>query len=260
MILVPLIVGGALDAAHPAVVAILDAEGRSYCTGTLIAPDLVLTAAHCFDTTVRPVGVGFGAGAEQLVPATRVRIHPDYDPATFSADVALLWLDVAVDVPPAPLLDAPMSASWVGARVRVVGYGLTGASDVGSSGVRRWVDVPLEEIEAERFRYGVATCGGDSGGPAFLSIGGIDVLAGVTSSGPPGCLGYGRSVRVDAVRGWIESEAAGLPPTISGGCASVPGGRGRGGGMVLIAALLALTLPRRHVAAARSLPPSLPGA
>ncbi|KAG1713829.1 putative serine protease YdgD [Nymphon striatum] len=87
----------------------LDIDGKGFCTGALIAPDLVLTAAHCmFDKTdgaeVDPSRIQFLAGLRSgRAEATRVVrnavIHPSYahtgdaTPEIVRYDVALLQLD-----------------------------------------------------------------------------------------------------------------------------------------------------------------------
>ncbi len=87
----------------------LDIGTRSFCTGTLIAQDLVLTAAHCAldresGKPYAPGEVTFRAGlsnGEALAERKVVQIaaHPDYDaraalsPESVRADVALMRLD-----------------------------------------------------------------------------------------------------------------------------------------------------------------------
>jgi V8-like Glu-specific endopeptidase len=93
----------------------LDLAGRGFCTGTLVARDLVVTAAHCLydrDTGTRldPARIAFRAGlrdgramAERGV--SRAVAHPDYVYHAGAAarrvrhDVALLELDRPVDTP-----------------------------------------------------------------------------------------------------------------------------------------------------------------
>lgn len=90
----------------------LEVGDEGYCTGTLIAPDLVLTAAHCIydrDQRIDPGRLRFRAGlrdgeavAERNV--ARSVAHPDYRPLSAHGaervrhDVALLELKAPVSV------------------------------------------------------------------------------------------------------------------------------------------------------------------
>ncbi len=86
----------------------LDINGRGFCTGTLIAPDLVLTAAHCLyekesGSRIDPEKIEFMAGwrngrASAYRWVRRAVVHPEFDYAKALAedrvrnDVALLEL------------------------------------------------------------------------------------------------------------------------------------------------------------------------
>lgn len=116
----------------------LDAKGSGFCTATLIAPDLVLTAAHCvYDTRnaqlLKPETLTFKAGLRNGETAaargiSQIEAHPGYNPRTgllvenIRHDVALLRLEAPI---PTTELDPFVLHSSVVASgpVSVVSYG-----------------------------------------------------------------------------------------------------------------------------------------
>jgi secreted trypsin-like serine protease len=202
------ITGGSPDGGgHPAVGLLLADAGpagfQPDCSGALIAPDVFVTAAHCFiGTASNRVLVTFDTQASASSKFVQGVAFPD--PA-FNADkkdlhdlaVVKLAAPVAgvtpLSLPKAGVVDSPALKS---AQLTNVGYGYFDRSFV-FDGIRRvsLSDVtnakPTELRLAER-PGGV--CFGDSGGPRLL---GSTILA-VTSTGNKNCTGQSLSYRLDS--------------------------------------------------------------
>ena len=244
------IVGGTTDMADPAVALVLlqDAAGNGVglCTGTLISPKVVLTAAHCADADSGAMRhqVYFGydpfSGSDPtylgLFDVVDKTVHPSWNPADIGAgfDVALLLLDAVGPTPPRPIRRESIS-SLAPAALRLVGYGDTsgGADD---AGIKRQTMTTLRYVDPGILYYcdtvsggfcsttSHNTCQGDSGGPTFMTIGGVEVVVGITSFGDPDCTQYGASTRVDIfaesfIDPWIASRDM-INCSADGGCAT----------------------------------------
>lgn len=224
------IVDGTEVTGDPAVVAIGarrigcgDALGVR-CTGTLIAPHLILTAAHCVKDPRLGSDLEVLFGSDATAPDARVQrvaavhTHPDYQADGDAADLAILVLAEASPVPPVPLGSASLAGA-AGRSVRIVGFGQTRASGEPPR-KKRSGTARISEIRDAIFLIAPGpsmSCRGDSGGPLFDIESGREVLVGVTSTGDPGCETYGRNVRVDAfardfIRPWIARPAPPAPP------------------------------------------------
>jgi len=209
------IVGGVLDRGDPAVVALLAYQiplGEiAYCTGTLIAPDVVLAAGHC--GTVRAVALGKDAsGAWSPRMSVDEPVRPEgYSGEGKAYDFALYHLHAPIeDIAPIPLNTAALDDLPPTTPVRHVGYGSTHTT-LGiprGYGEKRQITYPITRVD-ELFIHsggkGAQTCLFDSGGPAFMDLGDGEKLAAVVSDGD-GCDGDSWDGRVDRadVLAWID--------------------------------------------------------
>jgi hypothetical protein len=265
-VVAPRILGGRPAPLAEATVALRDDAGRLVCSGVLVAPRAVLTAAHCLplpgDGSPAPRDVCFGPRVDACTSAIRVSgyaLHPAWDPLFFRGDLAVVALAGDAPVAPVALADHAIAP---GADVEIVGYGRREADASTSSGEKRVGLARIDAVEDGRVVHGEASCNGDSGGPVFATSDPSRVAA-ITSSGPPGCRARGKATLVAPSHAWITGRIDAIEGEndAPGACAASPVAHGRGseggaGALLAVACAIGARLTSRRAAQPRARRPS----
>lgn len=226
-------VGGAPSAENGigrSVVTIVGSRGN-FCSGALIAPDIVLSAAHCVAPGATYKLVAYDARRRPtLLDVRRLATHPQFNAKGIqahraSADVALLQLAAP---PPGKAIapyGEPRQPITVGTRFTVAGIGVTKHGDGKSGGTIRAaslvatsrpgnLQIRLVDPATNNARAGQGACTGDSGAPVFEAQNGRDIIIGVVSwstaaNNAAGCGGLTGVTPLTLYRDWIAKTVRG---------------------------------------------------
>ena len=202
------------------------------CTGTALAPDLVLTAAHCVMRKARYAVKAYQTG--DVIRVRKIARDPRFDfkryaAARATADVALLKLEK-------PLPDIVVPAALGAARrveagetLTIAGFGVTKAGTADGLGLPREakltvtgkpgsLQIRLYDAATRDERAGLGGCTGDSGAPAYDGDGPLVIGVVSWSTGPDnteGCGGLTGLTPLLNYRAWIIETAKKLGSPIA---------------------------------------------
>lgn len=211
------------------------AQGGSICTASIIAKDLLVTAAHCvtdmFGRTLSPSAhrIAFTANVDNANPSgfravDGVKVHPSYRGVSGSGkdqgDIAIVHFNGGL--PSGFMISTllPSSSSLKNGQVATLaGFGVTTMAGGGEgAGLLRKVNTKIfnakfgkTEVLLDQ-RGGRGACHGDSGGPATVSISGKIYLFGVTNRGypenaPDDCKQFSVYTNINAHRAFVNGSA-----------------------------------------------------
>ena len=203
----------------------INGHHRQFCSGVLVARDVVVTAAHCLNPFFSPfsdkirIYVGNGEAGGKYRGQYKVktaRAHPGFsfeNNVPFDRyDFAYLILEDKVnitDISLTPVLRNPREtgeALFIGNEVDIVGFGYTEDSITGIKHEVHTVITEITETEIVLGGDGRDSCRGDSGGPVYITLGnGETRILGITSRGDL-CGEGGIYGKINVAIDWIEKE------------------------------------------------------
>ncbi len=209
------IVDGELDHT-PQVVYLINRRSGGACTGSIIAPRVVLTAKHCVqqDNAAEPdapssflIGIGdSNRSLSETYGAVEVVTTPgSYDSrlrGLIGQDIALITLRTGITAFEPLQVHREDVRGKVGDDVIAIGYGQTPS---GRSGTKYTTTGRVRYIDGNVLYTGPITCQGDSGGPILDAASGEIIALTSFGSGDCGAGGLAGAQRVDVFLDMIDT-------------------------------------------------------
>ncbi len=201
-----------------------EGSGAGFCTAEVLAPDIVLTAAHCV-TKPANMRVHFNDSATppRLIEVADVRVHPAFHADAIktrerSVDLALVRLKAPLPPEFKPLPLSETAGIDIGAPLELAGYGLTKEGDARSSGTLMRADVtlraPLSNLllwmeGAGASSKNTGACTGDSGGAVLQSGTLVGVISWTEGEGGHHCGKLTQAISLAPQVGWVKGVMKG---------------------------------------------------